>query len=370
MPHLLLKLFSLPPMPAEVEGVKFLFHAPPFIGVEAEGVRFLLQLKERDGKLLLKYEKRTRPLLKTLKKAYLAFLKWTGAEVEWENISGIKEKPLSPYLLKIGDDFSDIDIVEIGFGSGRHLLQLAKEFKNKTILGIEIYNPAIEQVLRRLKVEGVKNVRVVNCDARLLLSRIPSNRLEQVHLHFPIPWEENPEKRVVTPQFLEELIRTLQVGGIFHLRTDSPLYRDWTLKLLMELPRVEVAVRKNFQYRVVSKYEARWNRLKRDIFDIIVRNWEESPPKEGEFNFKFTHPLCSLKPTTLKRDRFLIHIEQLYPIEGGGELVRLAMGPYDRVEGIFIVNGPEGCYYFKEPAPVEENWEAHQELQRVFRCPN
>jgi tRNA (guanine-N7-)-methyltransferase len=372
MPHLILKGGTLPKLPAEVEGVKFLFKAGPMIGVEVEGERFLLKLLPREGgEAILKYEKRTRPLLKLLKRSYLAFLELTGAQVVRENVFGIKEKPLSPYLMKITDNFSDVKIVEIGFGSGRNLLQLARENPDKIVLGVEIYNPAIEQVLRRVKVEGVENVRVINYDARLLLSRIPSNQLEQIHLHFPVPWEEKPHRRVVNREFLEEVFRSLEVGGIFYLRTDSPVYRDYTIGELLQFPAVQFNLRKNFRYRITSKYEARWQRLGRDIYDIIVQNWESSPPVRGEYQFQFEGPLCNWRFEPILFDRYLIHIERVYPIEGGGELVQGSIGPFNRVERVFILNRPfnrEEASYFRPPAPVEENYLAHQQLKRLFKC--
>jgi len=375
MPHLLLSNFSIPSTPAQIGEVKFLFYAPPFLGVEIEKVRFLLQLKEyRKGKggyplYLLKYEKRTRPLLKLLVKAYSSFLQWSGAKVERENISGIKDKKLSPFLVTIWEDFSNIDILEIGFGTGRHLLQLAREYPDRTILGVEIYPRAIQQVLRRLEVEQIKNVRIINYDGRLLLERIPPNQLEQIYLHFPLPWEENREKRIVNLSFLKEIQRILKPGGFFYLRTDSPVYRDWTIEQLLELPFVEFTVKKNFTYKIVSKYEERWRRLNRNIFDIIVKNWEEGGRPVQNYQFQFKGKLEGIKPELIKGKRFLIHIERIYPMREGGELIKLAMGAYERVEGLFIVNSPTGSYYFKPPAPVEENWLAHQQLKRIYRCP-
>lgn len=368
MPHLLIESPQLPPLPAEVEGVKFLFKAGEMIGVESGNYRYFLKLIPKgENRYLLKYEKKTRPLLKELKKGYLAFLQLTEARVIRENISGIKEKPLSPYLKKIEEDFSDIDIVEIGFGTGRHLIHLAREYPEKTILGVEIYNPAIEQVLRRVKVEGISNIRVINYDARLLLSRIPSNRLEAIYLHFPVPWDDKPHRRVINRPFLNEVFRSLKVGGIFHLRTDSENYFRYTLEQLLTYPRIEFQTRKNFNYKTISKYEERWKKLGKSIFDIIISNWEESPPNRQQWEFEFGKRLCNWSFKPLVYDRFVIHIEKVYPMEGGGELVQGSIGAFDRVERVFIVN-KEKPYYFRPPAPIEENFLAHQELKRVFKC--
>lgn len=75
--------------------------------------------------------------------------------------------------------------IEIGFGSGRHLLYQAKNNPQILILGIEIYNPAITQVAKLARAQGIDNILLVQSDARLLLSVLRSDSIEKNFPTFP-----------------------------------------------------------------------------------------------------------------------------------------------------------------------------------------
>ncbi len=92
--------------------------------------------------------------------------------------------------------------IEIGFGSGRHLLYQAKINPNALIIGVEIYTPALEQVAKLALDQGIKNVLLIKTDARLLLSIMESNLIDKIFLHFPVPWDKKPHRRVVGLNFI------------------------------------------------------------------------------------------------------------------------------------------------------------------------
>ena len=71
-------------------------------------------------------------------------------------------------------DFSQKCLIEVGFGSGRHLLHLAKSNPHLICIGIEIHSPFIEQILRQIELLGLKNLYIIHTDARILLEILPS----------------------------------------------------------------------------------------------------------------------------------------------------------------------------------------------------
>jgi len=48
---------------------------------------------------------------------------------------------------------------------------------------------------------------------------IPSNIVGKVYVHFPVPWDKKPHRRVISTSFIEESRRVLKVGGQLELRT-------------------------------------------------------------------------------------------------------------------------------------------------------
>ncbi|HIO71433.1 MAG TPA: tRNA (guanosine(46)-N7)-methyltransferase TrmB, partial [Campylobacterales bacterium] len=103
-------------------------------------------------------------------------------------------------------DFGEIAI-EIGFGSGRHLLYRAENEPNTTFIGIEIHKPSIEQLLKQIEIRNLKNIYVLDFDARHFFETIPSNRVSTIYIHFPVPWDKQPHRRVIQPNFLQEAKR-------------------------------------------------------------------------------------------------------------------------------------------------------------------
>jgi tRNA (guanine-N7-)-methyltransferase len=365
MPHIVIDKIKNLNYPMKIEGVTFLFKADYLIAVETENSKFLLKVVPKEEGYLIKYDKITRPVISEIKKAYEAFIKLHEAKVIFENVKGIKDKLPNKNLLNITDDLSFVDIMEVGFGSGRHLIHLAKENPEKTILGVEIHKPSIEQVLKRIEHEKLSNIRILNLDARLILSKIQSNQLSEIYVHFPVPWDKKPHRRVINEDFIKECVRTLKKDGFLHLRTDSENYFKYSFEEFMKFKKTRLKINKNVPYKISSKYEDRWKKLNKDIYDIYMINDEISPPLNENFDFSFEKKLSNLDFEPKIYDNFVIHIEKTFKIDEKRELIRLTMGHFNRPEHVYILNQdkPE---YFKLPAPIKENYLAHKELKRLF----
>ncbi len=365
MPHIVVDNIKNFSFPIKTEKVEFIFQAENLIGVLTDEARFLINIQKRKNGFLIKYDKTTRPVISEIKKAYNAFVKLNECKIIFENINGIKEKIPNKNLLDITDDLNDIDIVEVGFGSGRHLIHLAKKYPEKTILGIEIHKPSIEQVLRRCIHEKINNIRIINHDARIILSKIKSNRLHSIYVHFPVPWDKKPHRRVINSDFIQESVRTLQKKGFLHLRTDSENYFEYSLKKFLNFEKTDLNIKKNIPYEISSKYEDRWKKMNKNIYDIYMYSLENSEELNETFDFSFEKKLKNLSFTPIIKKNFVIHIEKVFKIDENRELVRATIGNFNRPEHIYILN-KEIPEYFKHPAPIKENFLAHQELKRLF----
>ena len=132
------------------------------IGVECGGEEFLLQIKPDKKATLVKYDKVTRPLkVNLLKEALDKISKVLDLEIRGSNIaiSNTKVALSSEYFKKI-EDFENIKYpkekisVEVGFGSGRHLLYQAQKNPDILFIGLEIHTPSAQQVLKQIELQG------------------------------------------------------------------------------------------------------------------------------------------------------------------------------------------------------------------------
>lgn len=131
--------------------------------------------------------------------------------------------------------------LEVGFGGGEHLAALAERHPEIGFLGCEPYINGVAKLLSAIDEGGLKNVRVLADDARLLMASLRTASLDRVFVLFPDPWPKRRHwaRRFVGPENLPELARILRPGGELRVATDHPGYLDWILAHLIRAPEFE-----------------------------------------------------------------------------------------------------------------------------------
>jgi len=315
-----------------------------------------------------------------MKEALRAFCLLAKCEKVYDNLSSIK----AIHAQKAKEYLKDIDFflhsfpgqkevwIEIGFGSGRHLLHQAKNHPDILFIGLEIHKPSIDQLLGQIKLQGLQNILVLDYDARLFLELVPSNVVGKIFLHFPVPWDKKPHRRVLSRKFIQEAKRVLKPGGILELRTDSKSYFDYGLELFLQEPKLKLQIDKNIEPPISSKYEDRWVRLGKDIYDVRMEALELSAPKDLGFDFVFGASGLresfienfSTKPMVF--EEFFIHFEKLYRIDEDRYLLKLSFGSFDRPAHTYILFDPKPRYFGKRPIPTDANIAAHKRIEEIL----
>ncbi|HET7921513.1 MAG TPA: tRNA (guanosine(46)-N7)-methyltransferase TrmB [Gammaproteobacteria bacterium] len=132
--------------------------------------------------------------------------------------------------------------LEIGFGNGDTLAELAQRHPEQDFIGIEVHRPGVGRLLNAAAAAGLGNLRVVCADAVEVLSTcVPDASLDAVLLYFPDPWpkKRHHKRRIVQPEFAELVARKLVRGGHFRLATDWPEYAEHMLAVLSACPALE-----------------------------------------------------------------------------------------------------------------------------------
>ncbi|KFL34851.1 MULTISPECIES: tRNA (guanosine(46)-N7)-methyltransferase TrmB [unclassified Sulfurospirillum] len=347
---------------------------------QGEQVLIRIQQKE-DGVLLVKGDKVTRPTQASfLQKVLIDFRDASEAEEIFTNIEPKKFLHVkhSPYLKEIEFFANHFDVareiwVEIGFGSGRHLLHQAKKNPHIQFIGLEIHKPSIEQVLKQCELQTIENILVIDYDARLFMEFLPSNVVGRIFVHFPVPWDKKPHRRVFSAAFIEEALRVLHVKGTLELRTDSPLYFEFTFSQMMQLSKADVHVKKNADLEITSKYEDRWRKMEKDIYDVILTNEIEAAPipKLGRLHFDATVNFAKIrdafKDELLRGQGFFVHFEELFEINEKSGLIRLSFGANERNERCFIQIQEGKVTYLPETIlATKSNVAAHTLIKEWF----
>jgi len=165
-------------------------------------------------------------------------------------------------------------VLEIGFGMGETTAAIARMRPDDDFLGIEVHSPGVGSLLRRVKEQGLTNVRVIQHDAvELVAAMIPPASLAGIHVFFPDPWpkKRHHKRRLLTPAFVHELALRLAAGGYLHVATDWEEYAHEILATLSAEPLLANEA-EGFaprpEYRPLTKFEARGLKLGHRVWDV------------------------------------------------------------------------------------------------------
>ena len=117
--------------------------------------------------------------------------------------------------------------VEVGYGGGEFLLDMARLDRGARFVGIERFGEGHRRLLRALAASGLENVLSMVGDAYILLNLAFSDAsLSSVTVNFSDPWPKarHAKNRLLTEEFLQIVARKLAPGGRFFAATDDVPY--------------------------------------------------------------------------------------------------------------------------------------------------
>ena len=186
-----------------------------------------------------------------------------------------------PTALTLSDVFSRANpvVLEIGFGMGKSLVQMAKAAPEKDFIGIEVHRPGVGACLSEAVAQQVKNLKVFEHDAvEVLEHTIADNSLDTVQLFFPDPWHKkrHHKRRIVQPEFVQLLRRKLKPGGVFHMATDWENYAEHMLEVMLAAEGFTNLSADNTyverpEHRPLTKFEQRGQRLGHGVWDLMFK---------------------------------------------------------------------------------------------------
>ncbi len=169
--------------------------------------------------------------------------------------------------------------LEIGFGDGNVLAQLAASHIERDFVGIEVHEPGVGALLLAVERGGMRNIRVIRDDAMIVLSDwLAPCSIARINLYFPDPWpkKRHHKRRIVQPDFLAYCARALEPGGLLHMATDWEPYAEHMLEVANACPWFDNADSgESYSPRPAdrpeSKFERRGRKLGHGVWDLLYR---------------------------------------------------------------------------------------------------
>jgi tRNA (guanine-N7-)-methyltransferase len=150
----------------------------------------------------------------------------TRQELLADNDYILQVEHVQPFLQKYNRH-----VLEIGFGNGEHVVEMAKRHTNTAYIGCEAFINGVSTCIADAQQVGVDNLRIWADDALVLLSKMTDEVFDEIYLLFPDPWPKtrHHKRRFIQKDTVEMLARLLKPQGCLWLVTDDHNLAEWML---------------------------------------------------------------------------------------------------------------------------------------------
>lgn len=147
-------------------------------------------------------------------------------------------------------------ILDLGFGDGDQLFELAINLPQYNFIGIELYRKGIANIISKIKSHIINNVKVIYGDATQIIPKFQDNTFYKVQVFFPDPWPKlrHHKRRLLQYSFIQLTRNKLFSSGVLHIVTDSENYADNIYKIIKNIPEFK-EIKDYAMFRPVTKFE-------------------------------------------------------------------------------------------------------------------
>lgn len=168
--------------------------------------------------------------------------------------------------------------VEIGFGMGDSLLEMAIAQPDTNFLGVEVHRPGVGKLLHGIEEKAVKNLKVVSHDAvELLENGLVAESIDRLLIYFPDPWHKkrHNKRRLIQTEFIQLVRSRLKIGAEIHLATDWEHYAEHMMEVMSAAEGFENCMGLQGFWetpkRPETKFERRGIKLGHGVWDLLFR---------------------------------------------------------------------------------------------------
>jgi tRNA (guanine-N7-)-methyltransferase len=173
--------------------------------------------------------------------------------------------------------------VEIGFGRGEFLLDMAAKNPETAYLGVEVSWKRVLKMARKVARAELENIRLVASKGEAIVGDcLAPGSVRDVWINFSDPWPKaaHAHRRIFQPDFVRAVAEVLEPGGVFHIATDDALYGEQIHEVLSG----QVGLRNEYGTnrfvrevpgRTATSYELDWKAEGRSIHFFDYRRIEE-----------------------------------------------------------------------------------------------
>lgn len=175
-------------------------------------------------------------------------------------------------ILSEKDNYKEI-ILEIGFGNGENLVNLAQDNPHNLYIGSEVYMAGIGQVLGAIRDKELTNIRLITGDIRLFLDKINQPIFNLVLIICPDPWPKlkHHKRRMINSEFLDLTHKVLKLSGHLFISTDWENYAESIEESINQNLAFEVITSSLYEHLKLTKFQKRAIEEGRKIYSFSLK---------------------------------------------------------------------------------------------------
>ncbi|MAM88518.1 MAG: tRNA (guanosine(46)-N7)-methyltransferase TrmB [unclassified Hahellaceae] len=169
-------------------------------------------------------------------------------------------------------------VIEVGFGMGQSLAEMALAAPETDFVGIEVHPPGVGSLCLQIHTSEIGNIRIYQHDAvEVFEGCVDDASVDRIQVYFPDPWHKkrHHKRRLIQPEFTAMLSAKLKPGGLLHLATDWEHYAHHMYDVLAAEPTLENLAEDKFverpEWRPETKFERRGQKLGHGVYDLLFR---------------------------------------------------------------------------------------------------
>ena len=170
------------------------------------------------------------------------------------------------------------NIIEIGFGDGKHLFDLAQTNKDTHFIGCEVFINGLGKVLKKIVDNNLTNISLCGLNCLYLLENIKDSSIDKIFIINPDPWEKKRhfKRRLINKEFIALMYKKIKNSGKVIITTDSSSYFSSILEIIKNEEidfedSTQKILDKGDKLYDISKYQKKGIKKGRKLYLVVLK---------------------------------------------------------------------------------------------------
>lgn len=187
--------------------------------------------------------------------------------------------------LDLGFDQAKKLVLELGCGSGKYALELAKLYPDVQFLWVDSKSDRLHFGAKRSTEQNIKNTKRLWASVDHILPCVPAQSVDEIWITFPDPRPGRDRQKLTSPKYQTIYKSLLKSGWIIHVKTDDKVFfyysveklREWWFQIIQIIEDIynQKDIELTPELKIKTFYEQQWLDMGRKVYYLKVKSFVE-----------------------------------------------------------------------------------------------